>query len=288
MYQSPDFAIKGAAPGRGRFGVLLRFWRRAFDLSQEDLAGLAEISVRHISFLENGRTMPSRHTVSAIASALGLGPRETSTMQMAAGHAPDFGSSDTTPDKDDLDRALILALRHADPLPAMVLERSGRILFVNKAWVALHRAYLGDLVEGHRLNALDLLLDARGWRRFLHDWVDLASIYLMLLAQDMLINPDRRNDGTIAGYVARPGVPQDWARRGARLSRSRPDYTLRMSGAGGASHVVRVMNTTIEIGPPHGHSALVLQTCYPESGGDILTAAQRLSLAGTSHPLCPY
>lgn len=276
------------AAGPERFGVLLRFWRRAFGLSQERLAERADMSVRHISFLENGRTVPSRQSVSAIAAALGLGPRESVTLLLAAGHAPFLPRPSARSGSEELDGSLVLALRHADPLPAMVMERSGRIRFVNKAWAALHRVHLGDLAEGRELNALRLLIDERGWRRFVQDWADVASVFLMLLAQDALMNRDTLASRALDACLALPGVPRDWARRGAMLSPGRPDYTLRLEAPTGPARAVRVVHTVIETGPRDTHAPLMLQTCYPEDGGQLLTASQRLALAATRHPLCPY
>ncbi|WP_456062015.1 helix-turn-helix transcriptional regulator [Amycolatopsis cynarae] len=69
-------------------GELLREWRRRRELSQLDLALQAEVSARHISFVETGRTIPSRAMVLRLAEHLAVPVRERNRLLVAAGHAP--------------------------------------------------------------------------------------------------------------------------------------------------------------------------------------------------------
>jgi len=70
------------------FAARLRWWRKRRGLSQLSLAHRAEVSQRHISFLELGRTLPSRERVLGLATTLALPPRQQNDLLHAAGFAP--------------------------------------------------------------------------------------------------------------------------------------------------------------------------------------------------------
>src|SRR6478672_7370342 len=76
---------RASAPG---FGDHLRDWRQRRRLSQLDLAQEAEISTRHLSFVETGRSVPSREMVIRLAERLDVPLRERNAMLVAAGYAP--------------------------------------------------------------------------------------------------------------------------------------------------------------------------------------------------------
>src|SRR5205823_14965103 len=92
MYHRPPGTM---APKRGvsttmpaSFGARLRWWRTHRSLSQLDLAGAASTSQRHVSFLESGRTQPSREMVLCLAAALDVPLRQQNALLVAAGFAP--------------------------------------------------------------------------------------------------------------------------------------------------------------------------------------------------------
>ena len=70
------------------FGSILREWRRARGASQLELSLLCGLSQKHLSFLESGRSRPSRGMVLQLASALGMPLRQQNAMLLAAGFAP--------------------------------------------------------------------------------------------------------------------------------------------------------------------------------------------------------
>jgi transcriptional regulator with XRE-family HTH domain len=79
-----------AAPAGAGVGALLRGWRQRRRLSQLDLAGDADVSTRHLSFVETGRAMPSREMVLRLADRLEVPLRERNRLLTAAGYAPMF------------------------------------------------------------------------------------------------------------------------------------------------------------------------------------------------------
>ena len=78
----------------GLFPALLRHWRRQRGLSQLDLALTADVSARHVSFLETGRSRPSPEMVLQLATSLGVPLRQVNAMLRAAGHEPVYDESD--------------------------------------------------------------------------------------------------------------------------------------------------------------------------------------------------
>lgn len=264
------------------FGGVLRFWRTAFGLSQEELAGRAGVSPRHISFLENGRTAAGEGVAGDLARALGLPPREAATLILAAGHVPPLaGASAVHADE----ATLALLLRQTDPHPAAVLDALGNIRLVNKAWVLLHRRALGALADAPDLNALRLLLHEQGWRCHLDDWEDIASMFLTALKQEALIHQHPEAGRLLREMLAMPSVPQDWVRRG--LAPSRLGYTVRV-GTGGEARTAHIVHMMVGLFPFGGARPPIVQYAYPESGRSLLAAADIRRLAATRHPLCPY
>src|SRR5512134_3493602 len=105
-------------------GNLLREWRQRRHMSQLDLAVEADISTRHLSFLETGRAQPSREMVLHLAEQLDLPLRERNVLLMAAGYAPAFPERRLDDPAMQPARAAIERLLAAhEPFPAMVVDR---------------------------------------------------------------------------------------------------------------------------------------------------------------------
>ncbi len=123
-------------------GELLREWRERRRRSQLDLALDADISTRHLSFVETGRSTPSREMVLRLAEHLELPLRERNRLLVAAGYAPIYSES-------SLDSAELAAVRAAlsqvltghEPYPAIVVDRSWNLVDANRS-VALFTAEL--------------------------------------------------------------------------------------------------------------------------------------------------
>jgi transcriptional regulator with XRE-family HTH domain len=138
---SPSTASAARGNGRGA-GGLLRDWRIRRRYSQLDLALAANVSARHLSFVETGRSQPSRELLLALADSLDIPLRERNTMLLAAGYAPTYTVSDLA---DEDMRAVRSALEHLlaghEPFPALVVDRYGDVQLANRpvGWL------LGDL-----------------------------------------------------------------------------------------------------------------------------------------------
>src|SRR5215813_10594676 len=115
------------------FGVQLRAWRQTRHMSQELLAGRAGVSARHLSFVENGRSQPSRELVLALAGALDVPLRERNTLLAAAGFAAAFRASSLDTDvMASLRRAIDHVLAQQEPFGAVVVDGAWNVIQLNR------------------------------------------------------------------------------------------------------------------------------------------------------------
>ena len=115
-------------------GSLLRKWRERRRLSQLDLACEAEISTRHLSFLETGRSLPSREMVLRLAEQLEVPLRDRNVLLIAAGYAPAFPERALDdPALQAARKAVDLALAGHEPYPALAIDRHWTLIASNKA-----------------------------------------------------------------------------------------------------------------------------------------------------------
>ena len=114
------------------FGARLRWWRERRGLSQLALAGAAATTQRHLSFLESGRTAPSRTMVLRLGDALTLPLRQQNTLLLAAGFAPAWRERDlAAPELAEVNRALQFMLDQQEPYPGFVVDRRWNLLRAN-------------------------------------------------------------------------------------------------------------------------------------------------------------
>jgi len=114
-------------------GQLLRDWRKRRHLSQLDLASEAEISSRHLSFLETGRSQPSREMVLRLARHLEVPLRDRNELLVAAGYAPVFKATPLDdPTLQAARKVIDLLLRGHEPYPALAVDRHWNMLSSNR------------------------------------------------------------------------------------------------------------------------------------------------------------
>jgi transcriptional regulator with XRE-family HTH domain len=144
------------------FGDHLRLWRRRRQLSQEALAERANLSPRHLSFLETGRANPSREMVLRLAERLEVPLRERNPMLQAAGYAPRYRNTPLdAPEMQAARRALELVLERHLPNPCLAFDRHYDLVVANAAAAALMQGADPDLL-GPPVNVLRLSLHPRG------------------------------------------------------------------------------------------------------------------------------
>ena len=143
-------------------GDLLREWRQRRRLSQLDLACEAEISTRHLSFLETGRSQPSREMVLHLAEQLEVPQRDRNILLVAAGYAPMFPErSLEDPVLDSVRRAIHIVLEAQKPYPAFAIDRHWNIAASNAALPQLYDGVSAELLKPPA-NALRLGLSPDG------------------------------------------------------------------------------------------------------------------------------
>src|SRR6201989_329963 len=114
-------------------GEHLREWRQRRHLSQLDLAGEAEISARHLSFVETGRATPSREMVLRLAERLEVPLRERNVLLVAAGFAPAFPQRALDdPALASAREAINLVLKAHEPNPALAYDRHWNLVAANR------------------------------------------------------------------------------------------------------------------------------------------------------------
>ncbi|MGE2717062.1 helix-turn-helix domain-containing protein [Mycolicibacterium litorale] len=143
------------------FGDVLRTWRRRRRLSQLDLAIEADVSARHVSFIETGRSAPSRAMVLRLADVLDVPPRERNQLLMAAGLAPVYperslDDPELTAVRDGVQRVLSAY----EPYPCVAVDRHWNLVSANAATSVLLDGVAPALLE--RPNALRLALHPDG------------------------------------------------------------------------------------------------------------------------------
>jgi transcriptional regulator with XRE-family HTH domain len=116
------------------FGTMLREWRQRRHLSQLDLALEAEVSSRHISFLETGRSQPSRDMLLRLADQLDVPLREQNAMLLSAGFAPAFPQQGLdSPSLQYAREAVEAVLAGHEPHPALAVDRHWNLIAANRA-----------------------------------------------------------------------------------------------------------------------------------------------------------
>jgi transcriptional regulator with XRE-family HTH domain len=143
-------------------GSLLREWRQRRRLSQLELACEAEISTRHLSFLETGRSQPSREMIINLAETLDIPLRERNALLLAAGYAPTYGErSLADPALRIARKAVELVLAGHEPYPALAIDRHWTMVSSNKAVPSLLKGVDPELLRPP-VNVLRLALHPRG------------------------------------------------------------------------------------------------------------------------------
>lgn len=206
-----DNVDAGAAAQVG-FGPMLKEWRKARGASQLDLALTCGLSQRHLSFLESGRSRPSRGMVLHLASALDVPLRQQNAMLLSAGFAPVYRERRLdAPDMKPVDSALEHALNQQNPFPAMVVDHAHNILRANRALGTLMGFLLGEAAAqaGAPVNALGLLLSPQGLKPHVENWEEAAAWAIRRLRAEAMVERGSKEAGDLLSALMQlPGVAE--------------------------------------------------------------------------------
>jgi transcriptional regulator with XRE-family HTH domain len=173
-------------------GDLLREWRERRRLSQLALALDAEVSTRHLSFLETGRARPSREMLLRLAEQLEVPLRERNTMLLAAGFAPTYPERDLDDPALGVARAAIdRVLAGHEPFPALAIDRYWTLVAANRVVPALLTAVAPPLLEPP-INVLRLSLHPDGLAAQIANLAEWRSHLLARLSRQVELTADPR------------------------------------------------------------------------------------------------
>ena len=195
-------------------GTQLRAWRQRRRLSQLDLSVDAEVSTRHLSFLETGRAMPSREMVLRLADRLDVPLRERNRLLTAAGYAPMYADRPLDDPALHPAREAVQAILAAhEPCPALAVDRHWNLLFHNAAAASLLQMGIAPALLQPPVNVLRVSLHPDGlaprianlaqWRahlleRLQHQLALTADPVLATLMQELVAYPAPAHDGAAA------------------------------------------------------------------------------------------
>lgn len=161
---------------RASVGDHLRYWRGRRGFSQLDLALEGGTSQRHLSFVESGRSVPSRSMLMALAEALNIPLRERNALLLIAGYAPLYA-------EESLDNATMKVVTHAidqmlfnhEPHPALLIDRYWNVVRTNAAAPAFFGSMIDLAAFPKPRNLLELVFDPKGLRAHVEDWETVAG-----------------------------------------------------------------------------------------------------------------
>ena len=244
-------------------GDLLREWRQRRRMSQLDLSLEAEISTKHLSFLETGRSQPSREMVLNLAEQLDIPLRERNVLLVAAGYAPVFAERKLEdPALQAARKAMDLVLAGHEPYPALAVDRHWTLVAANAA--------VGRLIGGADpallrppVNVLRLSLHPEGLAPAIANLPEWRAHLLARLRRQIEVSADPVLADLMAELSA---YPAPFARTPARPSRE-TDYgsvvvPLQLTTPGGP---LSFFSTTTVFGTPLDItlSELALESFYP-------------------------
>jgi transcriptional regulator with XRE-family HTH domain len=209
-----------AAQQRNSFGELLRHWRTTRRISQLELGLDADVSSRHISFIETGRANPSREMVVILSSVLDVPMRERNALLIAAGFAPIYRETDlNAPQMAQVRQALQLILKQHEPFGAIVFDRHWDLVMTNEAYMHLISMLSGNLdatiapytiAPKPRLNILKLIFDPLAWKPYIANWETVARATLDRLHREAIHYNDPALHDLLQHLLAYPDVPARW------------------------------------------------------------------------------
>jgi transcriptional regulator with XRE-family HTH domain len=157
-------------------GNLLRYWRHERGKSQLDLSLDTGISQRHLSFVESGRSVPSRDLLLIVSEKLDIPLRERNVLLLASGYAPIYEESSwEVPEMAVVTKAIDRVLLQQEPHPALVMDRYWNVIRTNEAAPRFFSTFINLEAHPRPRNLLDLMFDPAGLRPFVENWEIVAA-----------------------------------------------------------------------------------------------------------------
>ena len=197
-----------STPAIPQLGELLRYWRQERGKSQLELSMDTGISQRHLSFVESGRTAPSRDFLSIVSDALNIPLRERNVLLLASGFAPQYTEQSLDAGQMSVvTRAIDRMLQQHEPHPALVLDRYWNVVRTNKAAPQFFGSFVDLEARPKPRNLLDLMFDPAGMRPFVEEWEKVAAGLLQRIRREAVGQVlDRKLQELVKRLREYPGV----------------------------------------------------------------------------------
>lgn len=189
------------------FGVLLRRWRERRRMTQTDLALAANSSTRHLSYLETGRSKPSREMVVRLAEILEVPLRDQNTLLLSAGFAPAFPER-SLGELNAARGAIEQILNAHKPYPAFAVDRHWNLVMSNGALPQLYEGCAPELLRPP-INAVRITLHPRGLGPRVLNFIEWRAHTQAVLRQQLESRADpviQALLNEVSSYPAPPGV----------------------------------------------------------------------------------
>jgi transcriptional regulator with XRE-family HTH domain len=196
----------------GHFSRLLKHWRHVRRLTQIELATDANVSARHLCFLETGRSQPSREMVQLLGSALDLPLEERNALHVAAGFVPPYGDKGLAADNlQPVRQALDFMLRQQEPYPGIVIDGRWDVRMRNQGSARLFKPFRDSygMEAGLADNAMHVVFHPRGLRQFILNWEEFAGQMIQILHREVA-QGSRAGAQLLDEIMAYPGLPAEW------------------------------------------------------------------------------
>lgn len=268
------------------FPRFLKFWRKVYQISQEELAFRLDCSARHVSRLETGECRPSEALIQQVANALELGKRDHNHLRIAAGFAPDEPRRDfNSPEMSWLRKAMLRTLKALDPLPATLLDSHSNILMVNRGFVSLFTQQVPEEVLALLDNNFDFVF-ANADESENSGRADMLSAILMASQQAALFSNKAEDQYHIDEMEKHPAVPKDWKQRAAKME-PMASFRVQLSVNDQEENFFNVSTTVGALGPAAflSEPRLTINILYPEDETLDLSSVMR---DDARHPLLFY
>ncbi|UVK53634.1 helix-turn-helix transcriptional regulator [Mesorhizobium sp. AR02] len=247
------------------FGVLLRRWREQRRMTQTDLALAADSSTRHLSYLETGRSRPSREMIVRLAECLVVPLRDQNTLLLAAGFAPGFQERSLA-ELEAARTAIDSVLQAHKPYPAFAVDRHWNVVLSNSALPQLYEGCSTDLMRSP-VNSVRLILHPAGMGPRILNFAAWRAHTVHVLRQQIEARADPVIQGLLAEVMAYPSPAGSDVAEGLEAAQ-RLATPLRIATRLGT---VSFLNTTTVFGTPNDVTLaeLALEMLFPADNQTI-------------------
>jgi transcriptional regulator with XRE-family HTH domain len=263
-------------------GEMLRHWRAMRGKNQLDLSLDTGVSQRHLSFIENKRSVPSRETLMDIAQALDIPLRDRNALLLAAGYAPIYSDGAWNAEEmRSITKALHRILRQNEPFPALVMDRYWNVLMTNESAPRFFNCFIDMAARKGPRNMLHLVFDPEGMRPFVVQWENVVKSLIQRVYREAVGRViDEKTKELLAALLAYPNVKADWKTpKATSVMPVAPDLPMIPISFVKGKQVLNYFSMITTVGTPQTVAAqeLRIETMFP---ADDATESYHMKMLG--------